>query len=349
MLIFYIALFLLALWNIKFSGKNFFKEESFSRDVTDSIKGIFIWLVFFSHFKGYAKYTTPLDLAGKEISTFLGQLIVACFLFYSGYGVCEAIKKKGTSYVKSIPKKRVFSTLVKFDIAVLIYLLIAVLRGKTYELKTILLSLVGWESVGNSNWYIFVILGLYLITFVSFIIVRKNLPVAALLTTILTGAFVIFLYVEKQSWWYDTAACYALGIWVSVFKDKILSFITKNNITWSLCALLSLGGFCATYLLPHKHLIGKIIYLSVAPFFCLVIMVLLTKFRISNKVLIFSGQYLFEIYILQRIPMIILKDLKVSEFNIYVFFVLCVAITIPLALIYRKLTSIKLSSLKKSK
>ena len=201
MLIFYIALFLLALWNIKFSGKQFFKEESFSRDVTDSVKGIFIWLVVFSHFNSYVSYTAPIDLAGKKISTLLGQLIVACFLFYSGYGVCEAIKRKGTPYVKSIPKKRVLSTLIKFDIAVLIYLIIATFRGKNYELKTILLSFIGWESVGNSNWYIFVILALYLITFIAFIIFRKNLYAASFLASVLTGDLVIFLYIEKQSWW----------------------------------------------------------------------------------------------------------------------------------------------------
>ncbi len=349
MLIFYIALFCLALWQMKFSGKQFFREESFSRDVTDSIKGIFIWLVFFSHFKGYVTYTTQLDLAGKKISTLLGQLIVACFLFYSGYGVSEAIKRKGTPYVKSIPRKRVLGTLVKFDIAVFIYLIISLARGKKFDIKTILLSLVGWESVGNSNWYIFVILCLYLITFIGFIIFRKNLYAAALLTSVLTGGFVIFLFYEKQTWWYDTAACYLLGIWVSLFKEKVLSVITKNNIIWSLCALISIGAFGITYLLPHKHFIGKLILLSVAPLFCIVIMVFLTKFRISNKILIFSGQYLFEIYILQRIPMILLKDWKVAEINIYLYFVLCVIITILLAVVFRRVTSIKLSGLKKAK
>ncbi len=349
MLIFYIALFGLALWQMKFSGKQFFKEESFSRDVTDSVKGIFIWLVFLSHFKSYVTYTAPLDLAGKKISTLLGQLIVACFLFYSGYGVCEAIKRKGTPYVKSIPKKRVLSTLIKFDIAVAIYLAISLLRGKKFDTKTILLSFIGWESVGNSNWYIFVILALYLITFIGFIIFKKNLYGAAFLTSVLTGVFVIFLFYAKQSWWYDTAACYLLGIWVSIFKEKVLSVITKNNIIWSLCALVSVGAFCTTYLLPHKHFIGKIILLSVAPLFCVVIMVFLTKFRISNKILVFSGQYLFEIYILQRIPMILLKDWKIAEINIYLYFVLCVVITILLALGYRRITSIKFPALKKSK
>ena len=91
MLIVYAILFVLALWKIKFAGKGFFAEESFSRDVTDSIKGIFIWLVFLSHFASYVVYSAKIDVFGHKISLILGQLIVACFLFYSGYGVMEAI------------------------------------------------------------------------------------------------------------------------------------------------------------------------------------------------------------------------------------------------------------------
>ena len=83
MLLFYIALVLLALYKSQFAGKSFYTEEIFSRDVTDSIKGFFIWLVFLSHFSFYVTYTSVLDLSGKQINSILGQLIVACFLFYS--------------------------------------------------------------------------------------------------------------------------------------------------------------------------------------------------------------------------------------------------------------------------
>lgn len=49
-----------------------------------------------------------------------GQLIVVMFLFYSGYGVMESVRSKGTAYIKSIPFKRVLSTLVTILFAFLI-------------------------------------------------------------------------------------------------------------------------------------------------------------------------------------------------------------------------------------
>ncbi len=339
MLLFYIVLGFLALLGCKFAGKGFYPDGSFSRNVTDSVKGIFIWLVFLSHFAGYVTYTSSLDLAGHKISLLLGQLIVACFLFYSGYGVCEAIQKKGSSYVRSIPKNGVAKILLHFTLAVAVFVLVNLCLGKTFSLKVILLSLIGWESIGNSNWYIFVILVLYLLTWLAFLCIRNHTKLAVTLTTVLTGAFIIFLYFTRWSWWYDTALCYVFGMWISVYKDKIMHFITKNNLIWCLCALASFILFAVLYRTPHGSLIGKGLALLTAPAFCLVITVFLTKIRISNRILVFCGQYLFEIYILQRIPMILLKEWGLANINMYMYFILCIIATVLLALGFRFVTN----------
>ncbi len=337
MLIFYILLLLLPLWGCKVAGKKFFVEESFSKSVTDSIKGIFIWLVFFSHFASYVQYTSKIDVLGHKISIVLGQLIVACFLFYSGYGVCEAIKRKGTSYVRSIPKNRIAKTLLHFDIAVLLFLIIQLCLGNTYSFSRIALSLIGWEAVGNSNWYIFVILALYLITWIAFTCAKNNLIQSGIFVTFLTFALIGFLYLTRWSWWYDTALCYVLGIWVSVFKDKFLSLITKSNFIWLICGFASIGlfGLLFLYRFPNYSKLNLIFSLLSAPAFCLVITVFLTKVKISNKLLVFSGQYLFEIYILQRIPMILLKEWGIADMNLYLYFLLCLAATIALSFAFR--------------
>lgn len=48
--------------------------------------------------------------------------------------------------------------------ALALYLGLHLCFGAQPSLKTILLSMVCWESIGNSNWYIFAILCLYLLT-----------------------------------------------------------------------------------------------------------------------------------------------------------------------------------------
>ena len=49
------------------------------------------------------------------------------FLFYSGYGVMESIRKKGEAYVVAMPRHRVAGTLINFDVAVLIFLVVDLL------------------------------------------------------------------------------------------------------------------------------------------------------------------------------------------------------------------------------
>ncbi|MBQ3005861.1 MAG: acyltransferase family protein, partial [Clostridia bacterium] len=305
MLIFYSFLFALPFYKLKFAGKKFFTEDCLSRDVTDSVKGIFIWLVFLSHFASYVTYTSTVDLWGYKISQLLGQLIVACFFFYSGYGICEAYKKRGYSYIKAFPKNRILKTLLHFDIAVLLFLILKLILNQKISLKNTLLSFIGWESLGNSNWYIFVILALYLLTYLSFSIIKNNTLKATFSVTVLSVALIVFLYFTKSSYWYDTLLCYVLGMWISLFKDKILKLVTKNNIVWFLSAGTLFILFAVLYLIPYNSGLFFFNTFLLAPVFCLLITIILIKLRISNKPLALSGQYLFEIYILQRIPMIV--------------------------------------------
>jgi hypothetical protein len=341
LIIFYVVLILLALWKCKFSGKGFFTEESFSKDVTNSVKGIFIWLVFLRHFSDYFRSDSTIDLLGVIFSSILGQMIVACFLFYSGFGVFESFKKKGLEYAKTMPKNRILKTLVHFDIALMLFLIIQVIFGGKLSFSRIIFSLIGWESLGNSNWYIFVILLLYLVTCLSFICAKENINKAGITVTFSSLMIILFLYFTRPTYWYDTVLCYALGAWISIFKEKFLRFITKKNSLWIIVTATSIVIFSllriGDFLINTK--LNYIIKLFTAPVFCLVIIILLTKFKISNKILVFSGENLFGIYMLQRIPMILFKAFGLAKFNLYIYFIVCLVSTIALSIVFRYLTS----------
>ena len=89
-----VALILCCLWKVKISkGFNF---EYLSQDVSNSIKGIFAIIILFSHIRGYITLSPNniFDTSFNTIISYIGQLMVAIFLFYSGYGIMESIKKK---------------------------------------------------------------------------------------------------------------------------------------------------------------------------------------------------------------------------------------------------------------
>ena len=155
-----------------------FNEEYISKNQSNCVKGVFIIFVFARHIWPYIKdagviFTGMDDRIFHLIDGTLGQLIVAMFLFYSGYGVMESYRKKGIDYVNGIPKRRILTTLLNFDVAVCVFLLVDFILNISYPISRVLLSFTGWLSVGNSNWYIFVILLCYLSTCIGLKIAEK--------------------------------------------------------------------------------------------------------------------------------------------------------------------------------
>ena len=318
-------------------------NDYLSLEKTTVIKGIFIILVFLSHFNSYVIYSNALDNVYIKIIGYVGQAMVAPFLFYSGYGVMEQINKKGNSYIKSFPVKRILVTMIKFDLAVLLFYIINILLNNAVSFKKIILSLVGWDSLGNSNWYIFTIIVLYIITYFSYSII-KNKNISLSMTTILTLIYIFLLYYFniKESYWYDTSLCYVLGMYYSNFKKKIYKYINYNTLTYITSVIIFILITFALKKYSYYYMYTNIL-LNLS--FSILIILITMKISINNKIFLWCGKNLFEIYILQRIPMIILKQFGIVS-NIYVYFVFCIIITIILVLVFKIVTAFIISKIK---
>lgn len=329
MLIFVIIMLLVIFSGMKASGENQFNKDYISYKQTNAINGIFVLLVFFSHACAYATYNGVLDAPYQTLRGHLGQMIVVPFLFYSGYGIMESIKKKGTEYVKAIPGKRFLRIFYHYDIAVLMFLILNICLGNELKLKRTLLAFTSWTSIGNSNWYITAVLGLYLITFLAFIIARKHHYVGAILTTVLSVGFVYGqIMLDREAYCYNTIILYAVGMWYSLLKDKVEKIVLKNDLIYFLvCAVTG----CA-YWYFFKHRTGGVEWHSMWGVLFMALIILITmKFSINNEILQWLGKHTFSVYILQRIPMLILKDLGLATSNKYAFIVISFVITIFIA------------------
>lgn len=347
-MIFYFLLFaVLCLYKIKLKpDESGFMADYMSVEKTTAIKGIFIIIVFFSHFKSYIDLNSAWsgDVTFYKYFSLIGQRMVTLFLFYSGYGVMESISKKGLPYVNSIPKRRLLHVLVEFDIAVIIF---AVMRmalgnpfnnGKVFDIKQFVLSLIGWDSVGNSNWYIFSILVAYAVTFIAFEIFRGKKYLSVTGVTVLLAAFVIVLRVFnlKQSYWYDTIMIYALGMWYSRLRPYVEKIVMKNQV-WIPLFVFSVLVCLYSFKFAKQNFV--LYELSMALFVWTVLLFTM-KVSICNKPLVWLGKNLFPLYIFQRLPMIILDHFGLSDFNIYLYFAVCFAVTLGIAWLFSKFSKL---------
>ena len=76
----------------KFVKSGEFNSDYMSKDTTGAINGIFVLLVFMCHISGYMKLGGSSDTIWLDLKSWLGQLVVVTFLFYSGYGMMCSIK-----------------------------------------------------------------------------------------------------------------------------------------------------------------------------------------------------------------------------------------------------------------
>lgn len=304
-------------------------SDYIDKKMCNVVKGFFILVVFFSHFQQYVEAA-----GGWTINTHLGQLIVAMFLFYSGFGVMESIKRKGVDYIRSIPKRRVLTTLLNFDVAVLAFIAVDLLTGQPITLKQSLLSFVCWDSIGNSNWYIFAIICCYALTWVVYGVLRLEKS-GVWLVSMFAGALILALGRVKESWWYDTLLCYPTGMVYSQYRKVIEIYVAKHY--W--CTLVSM--FLSFLLFRHcGYTIKGFIHNAEAIFFAVMIVLLTMKLQIKSRILSWCGEHLFPLYIYQRIPMIVLFSFTLPsgvDPNVtWLYFLPCLIFTVFIAMCYKK-------------
>ena len=124
--------------------------------------------------------------------------------------------KQKTNYTQGFFKRRILKTLLHFDLIVAVFIIVQLLLQKVFPFCNYLLCWVGWESVGNSNWFIFDILILYIIARTAMHCQTEFGQGGICITFLLTACFWLFLRkTGKESWWVDTLAAFPLGMLIS--------------------------------------------------------------------------------------------------------------------------------------
>ncbi len=327
--IYLLFIFLLCLWGIRISTD----EDYLSKERCNSIKGIFILLIFLSHSLQYIKASgyvfSGIDALTPVIVNYIGQLVVVMFLFYSGYGVATQILSKGEKYVEQMPKRRILNTLLNFDIAVCFFIVLALILSQPLSIKQVFLSFLAWDSVGNSNWYIFVIIVCYILTYLAHRISSQYIGVVLFLFCVIV---MILLSFYKERWWYDTILTYPIGFLYGQFRNHVELVLKKYYFP---IVLMLTVIFLFTHGFSHslKGLVPNIMAIA----FALIVVMLTMRIKIDNSWLQWLGSHLFPLYIYQRLPMIAiyhyLSDGFVSHYP-FVYLVSCLLVTCLIALYY---------------
>lgn len=322
---------LLFVSGISISNPDTFHDNYMSKKQTTTINGIFVFLVVMSHAAQYISLDSSNTALYVQLRGFLGQAVVAPFLFYSGYGLMSSIEKKGKSYVNIMPLK-VIKLLIQYDVAVLFFLIMNLFLGREMTAKGILLSLTSWGSLGNSNWYITATLILYIFIYLAFKLSRGKTLLGIMGVTILTvGIVYFFMKIQRPPYSYNTMICLPAGMFFRYIKDYFDKYIS-NDFRYAILALIlfSIAAFCR---INANSGIETYSFWVIAFSFCIVYIT--RKVAIESTMLKWLGEHIFSIYILQRIPMMVLTYFGLNQ-HYFIFFMVSLLITLIMSILFEK-------------
>lgn len=307
-------------------------ENCLSPAATLPVKGPFVLLIFASHLSQYYKAVAPADLAYRSFKAFIGQMVVVPFMLYSGYGVMEQFKRKGWAYIESFPRRRILKTVFLFDTAVAIFWIVRHLLGFRYDAMHMLLTFLGWRSIGNSNWYIFMVVILYALAWANIkLFVKPDGSGKIAAATMLALSCVIltdFLAPYRPSYVYNTIFAFCAGCYLSLFAPKLFAVARNNRAFAGLAIIAALG-----YVSCQKHWNAIFAYDLSSVLFALFTVLVTMKVQSKSIVLNFCGRHVFSIYILQRIPMMLFARTWLVKYP-YAYFLVSLAATIPICLAF---------------
>lgn len=258
--------------------------------------------------------------------------------------------QKGRPYVHSLITRRFPQLLLNFSIVVLLFGVLQFSMGHSYSLPHVLLSLVGWESMGNSNWFICTTLIAYLFIFVSFTICGTKRPYSgiSIAATLLTVC-IPFILLEKASYWVDTYLCMPAGMLFALLKPRMETLLARIPFpSIALGIIIAAAGYIM-HLYPasvawHLGMPESCPHLPIAIAGSILFAFGLTltygciSLRRLPKFMVWAGgAALFPLYIFQRIPMIIGRHFGLNETCPHLYIAACLTLSIALAFVFLKL------------
>lgn len=333
MSLFLISLFFICLFGLSF---RLYQSDYLSISQTTSVKGLFTLLIFLSHAKGYCSIP-PSDLGMKFLS-FLGQMVVVMFFFYSGFGIMKQYEDRGKRYLTAFPKNRILKLLVHFDIAVLLYLIVQTLLGNYFPFSHYVLCWIGWASIGNSCWFIFNMIILYIIIYCSLSIANRMRGESNSISVVILFSFTILFWLllrclkTSDTYWYNTLIAFPLGAAYSQVHLRIDSFHERYSKPFAIIVMFAI----VVWVMMRKRL-GIDSYGLSSSLFALIVVGVTSFISIDNSALRWLGRNCFYIYILQRLPMILLSYLGLNH-NPRIFIICAFVFTALIAECFSRLT-----------
>lgn len=155
----------------------------------------------------------------------MGAPATAIFFFVSGYGVYKSLDREGINLGKWL--LRHIGTILYFYFIIWLFDVIwyQIIAVDKLNLMQILVSALTLTMVGYSNWFVKVIIFLYITTVISRCIFKKKYNYSVVLCILLY--MIICRFLRVGMFWYNSVWLFSVGLILAQYEDKILPLMHK--------------------------------------------------------------------------------------------------------------------------
>lgn len=263
------------------------KDNLIAFEETTKLKDCLAILILLHHIFEF------MDCAAVVYPVRLGHCFVAMFFFISGYGLRKSLVSKD-NYLKGFLYRRILKTYSPFAVATVLYVVARNAVGIRYSIVEIFKSLVGLYTIVNFSWFIFEIIILYIMFYISYKFLGAH---QELVLSILCCVFIVTTFVLKlDSYWYVSTLAFPVGVLFSKDESALRSVFFRKS--WFLLVYGTLFFFSSTEglwieLIVKNDLLTKLISRLLAFVcslsFCLVVCCFLSRITVFNKQRIYRG------------------------------------------------------------
>ena len=365
-LLYILPLAVLLLAGVRLQNADTRFEERFSIEISKGMQGYFaLWIIIH---QVSVSFRNAGDRGALGFFEDLGVLFVGFFFFCSGYGLITSFENK-EHYLKGFLKKRVLMVLVPFFLCNYAYMITTLLLGTKYEMQDLFAAFFGLLLLNNQMWFAVEIMILYLLFYLTFRLVKnENAAIILLGLQVLVIMIISFLLGHDYTtmtggkwfygeWWYNTTLLFLVGMGAGRFRGKVSEILKK----WYYPILVLCGvGFLLFRSLTRYQMVyggywtdrmkmnGEIsmgygdkamtLICQVPMVICFVMLILLVlqKFRLHNRVMAFLGQISLEMILINRVFTDLFWGLE-RRWGIHIFLVLIVVFTVLAAVLLNRI------------
>ncbi len=274
------------------------QSDFLSAKETKGLKGILAIMVLLSHLSGRVKLFSA-SILGTMFSAF-GYLAVSMFFFLSAYGLYTRYKQSGEGYIKGFLRRKFLPFYGICVCVIAIYVLRDLIFTGTVEWLELAQSFFFGKTVVNFGWYLQTQLVLYVLFWLIFSFVKQNkLLWLSIGTCVYCGVCILM---GLTTTWYEAVLCFPMGMICAEHRDKVMSWF-QNFKKWLIFVGLGICVFLVTLLLGNKAILPEPIriFVKVISTLCFsgVIVMTVTRLRVSYAITEFLGKLSLEIYVLQ--------------------------------------------------